>query len=250
MKAMIFAAGLGTRLKPLTDTMPKALVPVHGRPLLSHVMEKLMAAGIDDFVVNVHHFADMIIDYLSAEYSARTKVCTSDERELLLETGGGILHAEPLLMDGADPDGFFLVHNVDILSNLDVQSLLGSFRSDALAMLVVSERVTQRYLLFDDDMRLVGWTNVATGEVRTPFEDLEVEKCRKYAFSGIHLISNHVFEVMKDEGMPERFSIVDFYLKAAASHPVYAVVQEGLRLVDVGKVATLESLEALDALDV
>lgn len=238
---MIFAAGLGTRLKPLTDTMPKALVPLHGRPLISHVIGKLMAAGFDDFVVNVHHFSEMLKDYLASEYKDVCKVSVSEEQPLLLETGGGIKHAEKLLTEGESEDSFFLVHNVDILSNLDVDWFVGQWRSDALAVLLVSERVTQRYLIFNDEQRLVGWTNIATGEVKTPFPDLDVEACHKYAFSGIHMISDSVFDVMRD--MPERFSIVDFYLKVAAQYPIYGVPAEGLKLVDVGKVATLEALE-------
>lgn len=243
MKTMIFAAGLGTRLKPITDTLPKALVPVKGKPLLYHVCRKLSMAGLDDFVVNVYHFADKIIGYLSTDPVPGAGFAVSDERPELLETGGGIKHAKELLLDGAESEEPFLVHNVDIISNLDVKWFLSQWRSDALAVLLVSERVTRRYLLFDDDMRLVGWTNIATGEVRSPYSDLDPSKCRRYAFSGIHLISNSVFGVMDSEGMPERFSIMDFYLRIADRYPVYACVQPGLELVDVGKVDTLAALE-------
>lgn len=240
---MIFAAGLGTRLKPLTDTMPKALVPVHGEALLHHVIYKLQSSGFDDFVINIHHFADQIRQYLEVHHSFGAKISLSEEQPLLLETGGGILHAKDLLLAGEEDAAPFLVHNVDILSDLDLGWFVGQWRDDALAVLLVSERKTQRYLLFDDDMRLVGWTNIATGEVRTPYESLDVSQCRMYAFSGIHLISNHVFKVMEDEGMPERFPIMDFYLKIASRYPVYGAVPEHLNMVDVGKVDTLESLE-------
>lgn len=235
---MIFAAGLGTRLKPITDTMPKALVPVAGRPLIAHVMARLQAAGVDDFVVNVHHFADQIITYLAEHQQEGVTVAVSDERDGLLETGGAILKAEPLL--GGDD---FLVHNVDILSDLDLEWFMGQMRPGAVSTLLVSERVTQRYFLFDDDMRLVGWTNVATGEVRTPFEGLDVSRCRKLAFAGIHGMSAGIFDAMRALGFEGRFSIVDFYLKAAAEYAIYGVVAEDLTLVDVGKLSTLEVAE-------
>ena len=240
MKAMIFAAGLGTRLKPITDSMPKALVPVEGKALLERVMRKLMDAGADSFVVNVHHFPDQIKDFLAANDNFGAKVAVSDEQPDVLETGGGILNAKELIREAGDEEGF-LVHNVDILSNLDVCSFVSQVRPEALATLLVSERQTQRYFLFNDEMRLVGWTNIATGEVRSPFPDLDVEKCHKYAFAGVHYISDKVFEVMEDLGYEGRFPIVDFYLKAAGTHPIYGVAPAGLKLMDVGKISTLES---------
>lgn len=244
MKAMIFAAGLGTRLKPITDSLPKALVPVAGVPLLEHVIRKLQRAGIDEFVVNVHHFSQKIIDFIDANDGFGAQISVSDEQPEPLETGGGILKARDLLLAGSGPDGRFLVHNVDILSDLDVASFCSNVRPDALATLLVSPRKTQRYFLFNDDMRLVGWTNIATGEVRTPFEGLDVEKCHKYAFAGIHCLSNRVFDVMEEQGREGRFPIVDFYLRAAAEHPIYGVVPEHLELVDVGKLETLAKAEA------
>lgn len=240
MKVMIFAAGLGTRLKPITDSMPKALVPVEGKALLERVMRKLMDAGADSFVVNVHHFPDQIKDFLAANDNFGAKVAVSDEQPDVLETGGGILNAKELIREAGDEEGF-LVHNVDILSNLDVRSFVSQVRPEALATLLVSERQTQRYFLFNDEMRLVGWTNIATGEVRSPFPDLDVEKCHKYAFAGVHYISDKVFEVMDDLGYEGRFPIVDFYLKAAGTHPIYGVAPAGLKLMDVGKISTLES---------
>jgi len=321
MKAMIFAAGLGTRLKPLTDTMPKALVPICGQPLLYHVITKLVQAGYDHIVVNVHHFPDQIIDYLKA-HDFGVRIDVSDERDFLRETGGGIRYAHPLLTDfstppsaplemtGADsfaplemteegssvslgrtetdsfaslgmtegpscrPDGEplscrpsgtplsfrpsgasgeifwkepFLVHNVDIISNLDLKWFREQHREGALATLVVSERKTQRYFLFDEDNRLRGWTNIATGEVRSPYPDIDPEKCRKLAFSGIHLISPAIFEAFDRLGMGDRFSIVDFYLKACAEYPIYGVVPPDFTMVDVGKFATLPEAESICA---
>ena len=249
MKAMIFAAGLGTRLKPITDTMPKALVPVCGQPLLYHVITKLVAAGYDDLVVNVHHFPDQVIHYLhSHDFGAH--IAVSDERDFLRETGGGIKYARPLLVkeeisgqagnDGNEP---FLVHNVDIVSNLDLGWLQEQHREDALATLVVSERKTQRYFLFDEGGRMKGWTNIATGEVRSPFPDIDPERCRKLAFAGIHLISPAIFDAFDRYGFGDRFSIVDFYLRACADYPIYAAVPPDFTLVDVGKKETLSEAE-------
>ena len=250
MKAMIFAAGLGTRLKPITDTMPKALVPVCGQPLLYHVINKLVAAGYDDLVVNVHHFPDQIIHYLhSHDFGAR--IAVSDERDFLRETGGGIRYAKHLLTEDEIPgqagnDGIepFLVHNVDIVSNLDLGWLREQFREGALVTLVASERKTQRYFLFDEDNRLKGWTNIATGEVRSPFPDIDPDQCRKLAFAGIHLMSPAIFEAFDRYGFGDRFSIVDFYLRACADYPIYAAVPPDFQLVDVGKFDALPEAEA------
>ena len=239
MKAMVFAAGLGTRLKPLTDSMPKALVPVCGQPLLYHVLCKLRDSGYDEIVVNVHHFADQIRDYLSA-HDFGVGIQISDESGQLLETGGAVKHARPLLGDSD-----FLVHNVDIVSDLDLKWFRGQVRPDALATLLVSERKTQRYLLFSDDMRLVGWTNIATGEVRSPYPDLRPESCRRYAFAGIHYLSPKIFAAFEEYSCPERFPIIDFYLQACARHPIYGAVPENLTMVDVGKADSLAEAEAV-----
>ncbi len=241
MKAMIFAAGLGTRLKPLTDSMPKALVSVCGHPLLYHTVCKLKDAGYDDIVVNVHHFPQQIRDYLS-QNDFGVRISISDESDRLLETGGAILHASKLLLPC---DGPFLVHNVDIVSDLDLGWFRSQSRREALSTLLVSERKTQRYLLFDDDMRLVGWTNLATGEVRSPYPGLDPSKCRRYAFAGIHNISPGIFDAFAAQGVPDRFPIMDFYLSACADYPIYGVVADGLTLVDVGKIDTLPEAERI-----
>ena len=238
MKAMVFAAGLGTRLKPITDTMPKALVPVGGQPLIAHVLEKLVAAGFDDVTVNVHHFAEMIRKYLE-ENDFGAKIGISDESGRLLETGGGIANAEPLLR-GED----FLVHNVDILSDVDLGWVRAQARPDALATLLVSDRKTSRYLLFDDDMRLAGWTNVATGEVRSPIPGFDPSRCRRLAFAGIHFFSHRIFDAFREFGMPERFPIMDFYLSACGKYPIYGALPATLRLIDVGKLSSLAEAEA------
>jgi NDP-sugar pyrophosphorylase family protein len=239
MKAMIFAAGLGTRLRPLTDTMPKALVPVCGNPLLYHVITKLKAAGYTELVVNVHHFAGQIREYL-ATHDFGLPIAISDESEELLETGGGIAHAAPLLLPCEEP---ILIHNVDILSNLDIPWFQSQTRPEAVSTLLVSERETSRYLLFDGEMRLVGWTNVATGEVRSPFPDLNPEHYRKLAFSGIHNVSPAIFDAFTQAGFTGRFPIMDFYIQECANNPIYGVAAPNLRLLDVGKVDSLAQAE-------
>ena len=257
MQAMIFAAGLGTRLKPLTDTMPKALVSVGGEPLLKRVIHNLSVAGVDRIVVNVHHFAQQIIDYLKENDNFGLDIRISDESAGLLETGGGIKHAAPLFA----PDAPILIHNVDILSNVDLRRFYqragGLLKTDGLteapdasvgatadapdALLLVSQRKTQRYLLFDDTMRLVGWTNIATGEVKSPYPDLDPKACRMYAFAGIHALSPRMLPLM--DSFPDRFSIIDFYLQTCATHRIEGFAKDDLQLMDIGKLDTLAQAE-------
>ncbi len=242
MKAFIFAAGLGTRLKPLTDTMPKALVPIGGVPMLKILLNKLISNGYDDIVINVHHFAEQIENYIFENNSFSVKITFSNERDLLRDTGGGIKHAKTLLLEGnGEP---ILVHNVDILSNLDLnwfRSIFLSSRAEAnnplIATILVSERDTSRYFLFDDSNRLVGWTNIATGEVKSPYPDLDVAKCRKLAFAGVHTISPEIFPLM--DSFPETFSIVDFYLSICDKYSIVGVLQDGLEIHDIGKLSDL-----------
>ena len=229
MKAMIFAAGLGTRLKPLTDTMPKALVPVNGEPMLKMVLDRLIAAGYDDIVINIHHFASQIRDYVADNDSFGVRINFSDESDLLRDTGGGIKFAEPLL----GKEESFLVHNVDIDSNLDFVWFRGQHRDDAAATLLVSRRETSRYLLFDDDMSLVGWQNVKTGEIRSPYGNIDPDQCTPLAFSGIHYVGPTVFPLMQD--FPDVFSIIDFYLSICRTHVVRGVVPDGFKVRDLGK---------------
>lgn len=236
MKAMLFAAGMGTRLKPLTDTLPKALVPVGGRTLLDRTVERLCRSGVDEVVVNVHHFADQIERYV-AGHSFGCRVTLSDERAQLLDTGGGLKHAVPLL--GAT-DGPVLIHNVDILSNADLRAFCERNKGEQAA-LMVSRRDSPRQLLFNGEGFLVGWTNRLTGEVRTPYGQLDVAACRSYAFSGIHLFSPSLFPLLGD--FPERFPIMDFYLTLCDRVKIRADVRDGLRLLDVGKQETLQHAE-------
>jgi len=247
MQALIFAAGMGTRLKPLTDTMPKALVPVAGKPLLEILIDKLKKSGFDEVVINVHHFADMIEDYVHAHGDFGINVKFSDEREMLLETGGGVKQAAKLFSDKRRP---FLIHNVDILNDLD----LGEFYKTSIermeksgtaqigATLMVSNRKTRRYLLFDDDNMLVGWTNIETGEVRTPYPSLDVDKCHRHAFSGIHIFSPMLLPYMDEMG--SRFPIMDFYLSICDKVKIYGCVRDDVHLIDVGKQDTLTAAES------
>ena len=247
MQAMIFAAGLGTRLKPLTDTMPKAVVRGGGEPLIKRVIENLARAGVDRIVVNVHHFAGQIIDYLNENNNFGLDIRISDETSGLLETGGGIKKAAPLFA----PDAPILIHNVDILSNVDLKKfyIAASVREERRvkseegvdAVLLVSWRKTKRYLLFDDDMRLVGWTNIETGEVRSPYPELNPKECRMYAFAGIHAISPRLLKMM--DSFPDRFGIIDFYLKACATHNIIGYAKDDLKLMDIGKLDTLVQAE-------
>ncbi|MGP1525937.1 MAG: nucleotidyltransferase family protein [Bacteroidales bacterium] len=240
-KAMIFAAGLGTRLKPMTDSIPKALVLVGGKPLLWHVINKLKSSGIEDFVVNVHHFPDAIIKYLN-DNDLGVKISVSDESRFLRETGGGIRFAESLLSAGGiEP---FIVHNVDILSDLNIQKFVSAAKPEALSTIVVSERKTSRYFLFDSGMRLCGWTNIATGEVKTPYENIDLMACRKLAFSGIHLMSGDIFNAFEKEKAGDRFSITDFYIRACADYPIYGYLPDKLKLMDVGKIETVKEAES------
>ena len=260
MKAMIFAAGLGTRLKPLTDTLPKALVPVCGKPLIEHVARKLQASGIDEAVVNIHYFADKIEEWMASQPWITNKkenkgegqmlMEISDERELLLETGGAVLHARRYLQGC----GHFLIHNVDILSNCDIKWFASQTRPDALATLLVSDRKTTRFLLFaPEDMRLVGWMNTDSGDYHVTSPDIIPAQCRALAFSGIHILSDQVLglmeEYVKEKGLPKdekrgtRFPIMSFYMWAAAKKPIYGVVAKELEFIDLGKLDALKPAE-------
>lgn len=257
-QAMIFAAGMGTRLKPITDTMPKALVRVGGRPLIDWVLSRLHAKGFNRFVVNVHHFAEQIVDYIDGNELYRSMVTISDESEQLLETGGGLKKAAPLF----DDDTPILIHNVDILSNVDYDWFYRQHLEDEDAVLLVSRRKTTRYLLFDNAMRLMGWINTQTGEIRSPYEwikhpddaDIDAEKymlnivrgttpisLNMFAFTGIHTISPRLFKLM--DKFPERFGIIDFYLQTCHRTHIYGCTRENLQMLDVGKLNSLEEAE-------
>ena len=249
---MIFAAGLGTRLKPLTDTLPKALVPLAGKTLLQWQIEKLKAAGIRDIVVNIHHFPDMIINYLKDNDNFGCNIQVSDERDMLLETGGGLRKAEEKfrslgVQEFRSSNEGILICNVDILSNIDIPTLLQAYNPDEMGVVVVSERETQRYLLFNEKNRLCGWTNIATGEVRGPIADYQSPIAnRQLAFSGMQVLSPRIFdcmdEVVKQKG--EKFSLIDLYLSIAQKEILRAYIPENYRMMDVGKIDQISEAES------
>ena len=232
---MIFAAGLGTRLKPLTDTMPKALVPLAGKPLLQWQVEKLRDAGITDIIVNVHHFPDMIIDTIRRNNGWGCNILISDERDQLLDTGGGLKKAVNHSPFALRPSPL-LACNVDILSNIDIKELVRAYEQAGVSQLVVSERSTQRYLCFDAQNTLCGWTNIKTGE-------LKGHDGRHLAFSGMQILSPETLSHLQD--MPqEKFSLIDFYLQVMNEVPLKAFVPSDYRMMDVGKIDQIDEAEA------
>ncbi len=246
MKAMIFSAGLGTRLKPLTDTMPKALVPLAGKPLLQRQVERLRDAGIRDIIVNVHHFPDMIIDTIRRNNGWGCHITVSDERDLLLDTGGGLRKAIMANGEWLMANEPILACNVDILSNIDLRALMASYTSPSSdtssprtprpsSLLVVSDRPTQRYLCFDPNDRLCGWTNISTGELRG-------HDGRHLAFSGMQILSPEALALLPQ--MPaDKFSLIDFYLRVMNELPLQAYVPTDYRMMDVGKIDQIEEAE-------
>ena len=256
MKAMIFAAGLGTRLKPLTDNMPKALVPLAGKTLLQWQIERLKAAGITDIVVNVHHFPDMIINYLRENNNFGCRISVSDERDMLLETGGGLHKAKSLLLEvgsceSGNSNETILICNVDILSNIDLPTLLNAYNPDEMGVVVVSERDTQRYLLFDEENRLCGWTNIATGEIRPASLASSPNNliASRLAFSGMQVLNPRIFDCMDElvNQKGEKFSLIDLYLNIAEKEILRAYIPENYRMMDVGKIAQLSEAESFAA---
>lgn len=238
MNALIFAAGLGTRLKPLTDTMPKAMVPVCGKPLVQILIERLKSIGVDHIVINVHHFAGQIIDFVRANHHFGIDIQFSDETDMLLETGGGLKKAARLFPD----DTPILVHNVDILSNADLLSLYNEGLTTDATTLLVSDRKTQRYLLFDDaENRLVGWTNKATGEIRSPYPDIKERPVHGLAFAGIQVFQPSLLPLM--DSWQGKFSIIDFYLSICHKEPIRCHFDPQLHLLDVGKLDTIAKAE-------
>lgn len=234
MKAMIFAAGLGTRLRPLTNDKPKALVKVHGIPLLEIIIRRLIGFGFEEIIVNVHHFAYLVEDFLNRKKHFGIHIEISDESALLLETGGGIKHASWFFDDGKP----FLVHNVDILSNIDLKKFYDYHcQNKAIATLASRVRKTSRYLLYDRENRLCGWKNVKNGEVRM---SREIVHPIPLAFSGMHIIEPAIFPFIHQEGA---FSIIDVYLHLAREHLIQAYPHTNDLWLDVGKPENIKKAE-------
>ena len=213
MKAMILAAGLGTRLRPLTDDRPKALVKVGGRTLLELTLSRLRTVGVREVIINVHHFADMVVDYLKANENFGMRVEISRE-EVLLDTGGGLKKAAHFLLDTSvetsPSDEPFILHNVDVISTIDLKRMV-QFHTErqALATLAVQDRETSRYLLFDQQLQLCGRR---AGRDQAPEMVRAAEPTQALAFSGIHVISPRLFKMLTEEGV---FSIITSYLRLA-----------------------------------
>lgn len=243
MNALIFSAGLGTRLKPLTDTLPKALVPIGGKSLLQWQVERLRAAGITNIVVNVHHFADKIIEAIHEADGWGCTIQVSDERDCLLETGGGLRKAKDLLRSHDDQTPI-LACNVDILSNIDLHAIQEAYDPHTMGTLVVSQRDTQRYLLFDQQHVLRGWTNITTGEVRPASLQIQHD-FQRLAFSGMQILNpaifNHMDAIMAVKG--EKFSLIDLYLSLCSEHIFKAYVPADYRMMDVGKIDQIDEAE-------
>ena len=229
--AFIFAAGLGTRLQPITLNKPKALVEIKGQTLLEIAIEKIQKAGFQRIVINTHHFAEQIEEFVESR-AFDVEIILSHERDKLLDTGGGLYAAKEWL--GEKP---FLAYNVDIQTDLDLREFYESHEEEALSTLFVSDRKSSRCLLFDEAGYMVGWRNQTTGEVRTPFDPLCLEKCNGLAFNGIHIISPKIFSIMDGWKMP--FSITDFYISSCDKYKIKAYKSTDVKVVDVGKIDIL-----------
>ena len=234
MKAMVLAAGLGTRLRPLTDDRPKALVEVAGRTLLEITLARLRAFGVREVIVNVHHFAEMLIEYLKTHDNFGMRIEISRE-DTLLDTGGGLKKAAWFFLDDSHHDEPFILHNVDVLSTIDLQRMVQFYtQNQALATLAVQSRESSRYLLFDGQHQLCGRR---TG--RNPKTEIvgSAQPMQTLAFSGIHVISPRLLTMMTEEGV---FSIIDCYLHMAAQgEKVLAFRADEYYWRDLGKLENL-----------
>lgn len=236
-KAMILAAGIGSRLKPWTDSHPKALAMVNGKTLLQRNIEYLQQYGIKEVVVNVHHFADQVINAIEKNSGWGSSVTISDERDQLLETGGGLLKAAAHLR-GTNP---VVVMNVDILTELNLEAMIGYHQEKKpLATLATTDRDTSRYFLFDEGNNLCGWRNIKTCEERIaqPLKGNEMQK----AFSGIHIIETRIFSLIQQRG---KFSMVDVYLDLIKEHTIKSFDHSESRFIDVGKPESIAKAEVM-----
>ncbi len=236
MKAFILAAGLGTRLYPLTSNKPKALVELQGVTLLERAIRKVTEIQVSEIVINVHHFGDQIIEYIKANHNFKLPITISDERNQLLDTGGALLRARDLLGEN-EP---FLLYNVDVLSSLDL-SALASYHcaKGSLATLAVRNRKTDRNLVFNSEMQLCGWRDLKTGEEK--MSRLE-DSLQNFAFSGIQIIDPKIFSLISETG---KFSIVQLYLRLAKREAIYGYVDTSDHWMDLGKPEQLAVAEKM-----
>lgn len=229
-KAMIFAAGFGTRLKPHTDYHPKALLKVNGKSLLERNIDYLRSFGVREFVINTHHFSGQIHLFLSRYRKSDIKVDVSFEENGPFETGGGLAYASKYLKSSAHP---FIVMNADILTNLDLHQLYSHHvLHQPLATLAVTNRESSRQFLFNDHMQLSGWKNNKTGETKLVQETASIEQLTAFAFSGIHIIDPFIFNLMPSSGS---FSITNTYLELASAHTIKGYDHSSDTVLDVGK---------------
>ncbi len=234
MKAIVFAAGLGTRLKPLTNDRPKALIEIDNKPLIWHALQNLKKWGVQQAIVNVHHFGNNVIEYLK-NCNAGIDISISDERGLLLDTGGGLLKAKDFFNDG---NPFFAV-NVDVLSTVNLSGVMDHhLKSNALATLVVRKRETSRYFMFDDKKQLTGWINTKTGQQIVSRKS--IKKSIPLAFSGIQVISPAVFDMVTEKG---KFSLTQMYLRLATDKKIIGYLDKSPFWIDVGKPGELTVAE-------
>jgi NDP-sugar pyrophosphorylase family protein len=240
MKAMILAAGLGTRLKPWTDRHPKALAEVNGVSLLGRNLRYLQEHGINEVVVNVHHFADQIVEAVKRYDGWGSRIYFSDEQDEVLETGGGLVKAANYFKSETD----FVLMNVDILTNMNLTAMIQDhLTKQSMATLAVSNRSSSRCLLFNHEQQMVGWRNNATGEEKGPVLKMNNhEGIYPMAFSGIHVLNNSIFSSIKRTG---KFSMIDVYLDLCSTHSIKMFDHSGADLIDVGKPESIEKAAAI-----
>ena len=237
MRAMILAAGLGTRLKPLTDSTPKGLIKIKDNTLLELQINKLKSEGFDQIIINVHHFAEQIRNYLEQKNFSNCKIEISDESNLLLDTGGGLKNASHFFFDRKP----FLVYNVDILSNISLKKLMDChIDSKSLATLAVQDRESSRKFLFDENNFLSGWTNERTGEKIISRNSLA--ELKAMSFSGIQIVDPKIFKYFPEKNV---FSLIEFYLTAAKDEKIFGYVHNDDEWIDVGKINDLSNAENL-----
>lgn len=237
MKAMIFAAGLGTRLKPLTKNLPKALVPVAGKPMLQRVAEKLINAGVTEIVVNVHHHATQVKEFVSQLNYPNTRFVISDETAELMDTGGGLKKAGELL-HGTDP---VIIHNTDVLSDVNLTKMIIKHKQDhALVTLAVSERTSSRQFLWYDN-QLAGWHNLKTDD-KIVCKGFENKPLTALAFSGIHIVDPKIFSLLNETGP---FSITKAYLRLSSKNTITPFIHDSKNWIDIGTPEKLKRAEQM-----
>lgn len=240
MKAMIFAAGLGTRLRPLTNDRPKALVEVGGVAMLERVINRLKSHGITEIVINIHHFGEKIIEFIKENNNFGITIHISDERDLLLDTGGGILKAQQWL-DGNEP---IIIHNADILTDFDLHKMVEQhINSNADATLLVADRKTARYFYIGENNRLNGWTNISTGEVK-PADYIALNTDKLRAFGGVHIVSPSIFSELQNYSTEPKFSITPFYIDRCKDLKIMGYTpNEKYQWHDIGKIESIAIAE-------